>query len=328
LNSGFAAAGGEFYTWTSADNAMRPKNLSTLVNFLRRNSDVELVYADTEMMDETGRPIRNSAEGLAGQWPPRSEFIRSPRDPGVLKSLRWNAVGACFMYRSWAAKIAGTYAEGTFGFEDYEYWTRMNSLFRLAHLGTEECLYRYRLHGGSLTARKVELRIDENAAAFRQVDAERSRYFLRPFIVHLLGEHPWLKELAGTYRENGQRVIEWPGNTGDRPPFHESGKTILLAAPTSADRCRALSWISQGGGWSLAAALADDSAAPEGLTSFDGFQWVIATTPSSWDLLQTRSESALLASSPACLAYPLLALANRLGWDRLAAETSPPESSA
>jgi hypothetical protein len=31
------------------------------VDSLRRNSDVELAYADTEMMDETGRPVRNSA---------------------------------------------------------------------------------------------------------------------------------------------------------------------------------------------------------------------------------------------------------------------------
>lgn len=49
-------------------------------------------------------------------------------------------MGACFLYRSWAGKMVVAYAQETFGFEDYDYWLRMNSLFRIAHIGESTSL--------------------------------------------------------------------------------------------------------------------------------------------------------------------------------------------
>ncbi len=70
-----------------------------------------------------------------------------------------NYIGACFLYRAWTAKILGPYDAACFGFEDYDYWLRMNALFRVAHRGVAGPLYQYRLHPASLTSRAAELRI-------------------------------------------------------------------------------------------------------------------------------------------------------------------------
>ena len=59
LNTGFACARGEYYTWISADNRMLPAMLSTLVEYLDANPGVQMVYADEELIGETGQPLRN-----------------------------------------------------------------------------------------------------------------------------------------------------------------------------------------------------------------------------------------------------------------------------
>lgn len=130
LNTGFAAARGEYLTWTSDDNRYRPHALATLVSFLEARPDVDVVYSDYTVIDEAGSPLR--AVQVEG--------------PEVLPFR--NSIGACFLYRAAVAQKVGPYAEDLFRAEDYDFWLRAVNVCRLEPF--HEDLYEYRLHSASL----------------------------------------------------------------------------------------------------------------------------------------------------------------------------------
>lgn len=206
LNAGFRRARGEFFTWTSADNIMHREMLQVLVEFLRARPDVELVYGNEDLIDERGLPACGTDFNPGYQTPQGSNLLRRPLDPGELNFVQNNYIGACFLYRAWAARLAGEYDRGCFGFEDYDYWMRMNALFRIAPLREDRVLYSYRLHAESLSAREKELRISERARYFLPIEAERRRFFAEPFDVEFRGEHPWFGELVSLYRRSGHNA--------------------------------------------------------------------------------------------------------------------------
>jgi glycosyltransferase involved in cell wall biosynthesis len=224
LNRGFADARGEFFTWISDDNRMHPGMLSELAGFLNSNPDIEMVYADEELIDERGAPVLGSDFCSGYQSPAGSNTLRWPRDPGELNFIQNNFIGGCFLYRAWAARIVGDYSESCFGFEDYDYWIRMNALFRIAHLAKPDILYSYRLQPASLTAREKELRIAERAKYFMSVECERRRFFVDAFDILLVGRHPSLAALARAYRRSGHNVMESAG-----PALRAFPKSITIA---------------------------------------------------------------------------------------------------
>ncbi len=61
------------------------------------------------------------------------------------------------MYWGLAGKIIGDYDLFTFGCENYYYWMRINNLFNIQHLGTEDILYRDLVHDNTLNAKAEEL---------------------------------------------------------------------------------------------------------------------------------------------------------------------------
>jgi glycosyltransferase involved in cell wall biosynthesis len=191
LNAGFDAARGEYFTWTSDDNRMRPGMLAALAGFLSRHPDTEMIFADEQLIGEEGAPARDLDFCPHFQHPPGSGAIRWPRDPGRLNFVNENFIGGCFLYRAWTARVLGPYDERCFGFEDYDYWLRMNALFRIRHLDTDEPLYDYRVHPRSLTARKAELATVERVNDFWPREAERRAFFLEPFEIRYHGDHRW-----------------------------------------------------------------------------------------------------------------------------------------
>jgi hypothetical protein len=157
---------------------MHANMLAELVGFLQAHADVEMVYADEELIDEHGSPALNSDFCKIYQSSENSNVLRRPRDPGELNFIQNNFIGGSFLYRSWTARVVGEYAQRCFGFEDYDYWMRMNALFRIAHLGKPEILYSYRIHPQSLTSHEKELRIADRARYLTSVEAERRMFFL------------------------------------------------------------------------------------------------------------------------------------------------------
>lgn len=134
LNTGFAQARGEFFTWTSDDNLYEPDALDRMCRFLNENRTTDIVYSDYKVVDVQGNPVRT---------------VRAP-SPDALVSC--NAVGASFLYRRHVHESLAGYDESLFLVEDYDFWVRASLRFIMEPL--HEPLYRYRHHDKSLTAQR------------------------------------------------------------------------------------------------------------------------------------------------------------------------------
>jgi glycosyltransferase involved in cell wall biosynthesis len=121
LNSGFSRARGEYWSWTSDDNAFLPSALQMMVDYLNAHPDAPMVSADFLRIDDAGRTIGYD-------------------------DLNW----ACFLYRADVARRVGDYRPEYRLVEDKDFF------IRLQHIGgpiarIRQPLYRYREHPRSLT---------------------------------------------------------------------------------------------------------------------------------------------------------------------------------
>jgi glycosyltransferase involved in cell wall biosynthesis len=137
LNTGFEQACGEYLTWTSSDNNMKPDMLEKLVSALDRNPHVGFAYGDWDVIDDDGNFVGtvNSVE----------------HDRYLL--MRFNYINACFMYRHEVQDTVGLYDPEYIYAEDWEYWWRIAQSFEMMRV--PEVLYEYRIHGTSLTSTAV-----------------------------------------------------------------------------------------------------------------------------------------------------------------------------
>jgi hypothetical protein len=293
---------------------MAPDQLTELTGFLSKQPNVEMVYADEYIIDEEGRPAEKSSFCPGYQIPPGSAIISRPQDPGELNFVSNNYIGGCFLYRAWAGKIVGDYDQRCFGFEDYDYWMRMNALFRISHLGVRKPLYHYRLHSSSLTARDRQLRITERMRAFVAVEESRRSFFAESFDITLAGRHPWFQELGKYYQEYGNNVFFIEGLTETTRyhyevtrAFRKSAMVFSGAAP-AAEFERYLEWSQVEDGVALILLTEDGSPAALPDSILDRFDWIVVTGDGQPG--ERHDPKTLWASSVASLAYPLLAAVN------------------
>jgi glycosyltransferase involved in cell wall biosynthesis len=134
LNRGFAKAGGEYWTWTSCDNAYHSSALQRMVDALDNQPSIGLIYTDMDLMNEGGIVDDHVTAGSS------TDLIMR------------NVVGACFMYRADVARRVGEYNPDYFLCEDYEYWLRIAKITSIAPFN--ETLYNYRRHSKSLSAER------------------------------------------------------------------------------------------------------------------------------------------------------------------------------
>jgi hypothetical protein len=228
LSNGFELARGEFWTWTSADNLMVPVQLERMIAFMRSNPDIDMTYADYVRIGDSGHPLAvNSETHLA-------------RDPSTLNTGLSNFIGPCFLYRGHVGLAIGDY-DPTIGVEDYDYWMRINTLFRIAHLGTEELLYLYRVHDNSLTGRMTEQRIRERTARLARYDEERRRAYTAPVDVAAdEGSQYFVKHRGRSPSAHGSlvRVIAGDrlGSGADAPPITDPTIVWFAAGSTACYR--------------------------------------------------------------------------------------------
>lgn len=131
LNTGFVLARGNLLTWTSDDNYYHHGALESMVGFITKTPEVDVVYTDYMRIDDVGREL-----GACTVLP-------------VEQIVYGNIIGACFLYRRVVHETLGGYNEGLFLAEDYDFWLRASRSFRLSPL--HEILYSYRVHDASLT---------------------------------------------------------------------------------------------------------------------------------------------------------------------------------
>jgi glycosyltransferase involved in cell wall biosynthesis len=147
LNAGFARATAPYLTWTSDDNRYRPHALARLVQVLERHADVDLVYSDYAVIDEDGREIEQR------------------RALPIERLATVNCVGASFLYRRIVHESLGGFDAARPLVEDYDFWLRAASRFRLMPLS--EDLYQYRVHRSSLSTRHDRAIVDTHRALLR-----------------------------------------------------------------------------------------------------------------------------------------------------------------
>lgn len=200
LNNGFAAARGEFLTWTSADNRMMPVCLEILAAELARDRSCDMVYGNMRLIDEDGEILRGKG------WyenPPFSGNVILPDSTDRLNIVPNNTIGAAFLYRSGTVGVLGGYAEDKYLLEDYDWFMRMNSLFSIKHTICKKPIYEYRMHSESLTARDEELGITASRPALMELDKKRRVLYQKQLCFYLDGDD---KELEAALALQGRRI--------------------------------------------------------------------------------------------------------------------------
>ena len=184
LSRGFSMAKGEFYTWTSADNIMPRNYIETMVEALQSDPSLGMVYGNMRLIDAKGKIYRRHG------WyekPLASGNVILPNNAYELNTYANNTIGAAFMYRAEAGGILGEYSRYKHTLEDYDYWMRLNSLFKLRHIKSEEPVYFYRWHNKSLTAQDKKLGITKSRYKLMVLDDFRRDFYLTPLLWAVTG---------------------------------------------------------------------------------------------------------------------------------------------
>lgn len=148
LNVGFSKASGDYFTWISDDNYLRPNMIEILVETLDRNPDIGMVYSNYSLIDPEGRLINEVVLG-------------EPHD-----LLYGDVCGPSFLYRRTVADKVGEYDSALFLAEDYDYWMRIYHEVPILHI--QDNLYFYRKHDGSLTGTRRDKIISQSYRAVKK----------------------------------------------------------------------------------------------------------------------------------------------------------------
>lgn len=132
LNTGFAEAKGEFFSWTSDDNLYLPDAIRKMSALLEAQKGVGLVYCDYFSISNNNEQIMRC----------------TLNEPEIL--IDYNGIGCCFLYRKDVAEKVGIYNEKYFLAEDYDFWLRLSLETKLLPL--HEPLYLYRVHDEALSS--------------------------------------------------------------------------------------------------------------------------------------------------------------------------------
>ena len=170
LNNGFNIANGEFYTWLSADNRLLPEFLEELIKELKNNKNIDMVFGNQYLIDENGERI------IGHNWfeyPKMSGRVCFPKPTPLLNIVPNNTIGAAFMYRAGADLALSGYSKNLFLLEDYDFFMKMNSFFKIKHIKRKKPIYEYRFHKESLTSKDKELGITASRPALMKFDSYR-----------------------------------------------------------------------------------------------------------------------------------------------------------
>ena len=130
LNIGFAAARGNYLTWTSDDNLYAPQAIEKMLNFLQQREG-DFVFCDYYTFED---------DHLAS-----AKLVQLP---STVKFDEINPVRACFLYTRKVQEGTGEYDPIKELVEDFEYWIRVSRKFVMRHY--PEPIYYYRMHKAQL----------------------------------------------------------------------------------------------------------------------------------------------------------------------------------
>ncbi len=182
LTHGFQLAKGEFLTWTSHDNRLKPDFLMKMIACLRKHPSWDMIYANMDIIGEDGTPLCDSTRFAGYQLPSGSEHIHLPPDTSELNTWPNNFIGGAFIYRDRVNWLVGDYSPRQYTREDYDYWMQINSTLTLKHVDFKEPIYDYRFHSDSLTHKDSELGITRDRKYLMVFDDFRRDFYQMPLI--------------------------------------------------------------------------------------------------------------------------------------------------
>jgi polysaccharide pyruvyl transferase CsaB len=200
LNNGFSLSRGEFLTWTSDDNRLKPNFLTRMVECLSNHPEWDMVYANMDIIGEDGKPLKNSHWYAGYQVPFGSEHIHFPHNTFELNTYPNNFIGGAFLYRARVKSVLEGYDPKQFTREDYDAWMQVNALLNLKHVPFDDPVYEYRFHGTSLTSHDDTLKITQNRKYLMIFDDFRRDFFLMPAI-WIIAEHELTPEHQNLARQ-------------------------------------------------------------------------------------------------------------------------------
>jgi glycosyltransferase involved in cell wall biosynthesis len=186
LNKGHELSTGEFITWTSDDNILKPDFLEVLVAEISNRPDVSMFYGNFQIIGEDGDVLIDHAYCAADQYPPGSGNVYSTPDVTALQNYIF--IGGAFLYRRVAYLLLGGYSENRFTCEDYDFFLRMNSQFKIRHTMHLDPIYEYRLHGDSLSTQTDAYDIPRRTKELQVFDDGRWDLLSGPTAWHLQGD--------------------------------------------------------------------------------------------------------------------------------------------
>ena len=142
-NAGLDAASGAYLTFVDADDGLVPEAVETALRYLRENNADVVTYGWQKIFSDDGH-TEECAE----------PFSCTEDIPGVLREIleHYSACGGGYPWNKLWRKDAGLcgFSPDLYYFEDLEWVIRM--LLRIRKFVVcPECLYRYRVHGGSIS---------------------------------------------------------------------------------------------------------------------------------------------------------------------------------
>ena len=119
LNKGFALAKGDIIGWLNADDTYPDGAVAAAVDFLERHAEIDLVYGDIRIIDETGNPVGVSKS--------------KPFDLAKLLFENFINQPSVFMRRRVIETLDGVNTDLQYVM-DRELWLRAGMKFRMAYL--------------------------------------------------------------------------------------------------------------------------------------------------------------------------------------------------
>ena len=93
INKGFGRAKGEILAWLNSDDSYEPGAISAAVEYLQKNPDVGMVYADCNFLDEGSRKIGKFPAAQTDYKRLRQGYVHIPQQTMFFRAGLWYAVG-------------------------------------------------------------------------------------------------------------------------------------------------------------------------------------------------------------------------------------------
>lgn len=164
----------EFVIFLDSDDLWEPDLLAALTEALDSSPEAAGAYAVARYIDGEGNPVQ---EGFLENWTRTRRTLSGGRfmacRPDELTTFACFAITQCvptpgaLLVRRTAQEAVGAFDAATSPCEDYDFYIRLTRLGGLALV--DRVLFRYRLHGSSLSANKQALHRSERAVRRKQM---------------------------------------------------------------------------------------------------------------------------------------------------------------